>query len=135
MLESILAGFAAYYVVLYIVHLLVGMNAINGTLIAFAVMCFIGAYFARSSRFVHRMAMILGGISVALALVAILVVPLLQGSGTGWVVTLAILAGIIVYAVTRRFWYRRLFRRDDEGNLPEVPFGREWVRWLIFFLA
>ena len=135
MLLSFLAGFATYYAILYLVFLLTGINAIQGTLIAFAVFAFIGAYLARNSRFVHRLGLILGGISAALAIVAIMVVPHIQGCGTSWIVMIAILVGIIVYAITRRFWYRRLFRRDKEGKLPEVPFGKEWIRWLIFFIV
>lgn len=135
MLYSLLVGVIAYYAILFGVGVLVNAAAIEGTLITFAVICFIGAYLARSSRFVRRMACWLGGISTSLVLARWILLPVLQGTGQIWVTIIGVFAGIACYISTRRYWHRRYLRRDKDNKRPAPPFGREWVRWVIAFVA
>ena len=135
MLYSIVVGILAYYLLLAIIGVLVNTMAIEGTLIAFAAFCFIGAYLARSSRFVRRMALWIGGICTGILISCWCLLPILQGSGNMWVYILSIILGIVCYIASRRYWHRRFLRRDQHGNRPQPPFGREWVRWLLAFIA
>lgn len=135
MLYSLLAGFLAYHAILFIVGVLVNTAAIEAYLIPFLVFCFIGAYLARSSRFVRRMACWLGGIATTLVFASWVLLPILQGNGSAWVTIIAIFAGIACYIATRRYWHRRYLRRDKDNNRPAPPFGKEWVRWLIVIAA
>lgn len=136
MLYSLLAGVTTYYVILFAVGVLVNLQAIQGELIAFAAICFIGAYLAHSSRFVRRMANWLGGIAASFFLAQLILLPILQGSGNVWVTIIAVLVGFACYVRTRFYWHRRYLRRDEQsGCLPAPPFGREWARWLIVIVA
>jgi len=134
MLFGILASYACYYAILFLVGVFVNTTAIEGTLIAFATFCFVGAYFARSSRFVSRIANTLGGIATALLLASWILLPILQGSGKVWVTIIAAFTGLFVYILSRRFIHRRWLRRDRSGNRPAPPFGMEWCRWVIAFV-
>ena len=136
MLYSALIGIAIYYATLFGVGVLVNSRAIEGTLIAFAAICFVGAYLARNSRFVRRLANTLGGIATVLVLAELLLLPVLQGSGNVWVTIIAVFSGFACYIVTRRYWHRRFLRRDRQsGRRPAPPFGKEWTRWVIAFVA
>jgi len=135
MLYSILAAIGVYYLVLAVVGILVKSLAVEGSLIAFAAICFIGAYLARSSRFVSRMALWMGGISTAILVCLWCLLPILQGSGNMWVYIISIASGIACYVFSRRYWHRRFLRRDENHNLPAPPFQKEWARWVLAFVA
>lgn len=136
MLYSILAGVLAYHAVLFGIGILVNTIAIEGSLIAFTALCLVGGYFARSSRFVRRLAYGMGGIVATLVLAEMLILPILQGSGNVWVTIIAVFAALACYIATRRYWYRRYMRRDRQSRLrPAPPFGQEWARWVILFVA
>ena len=135
MLYSILAAVASYYGFLFVIGIFVNTIAIQETLIAFAVLCFILGYFARSSKFIHRMANWLGGIAAVFAAVSLFILPILQGTGNTWVIILAVLAGTATYVVSRRYWHRRFLRRNrNTGYRSAPPFGQEWCRWLFAFV-
>ena len=130
MLIGILAGVIFYYLLLSIIGVLVKSLALQGTLVVFAVVCFIGGYLARSSRFVSRMAYWLGGITTAIWVIQVLLLPVLTATT---VAVICVLFGLAMFVVSRRPIHRRLLRRDRNGNRPAPPFGREWCRWLIAF--
>lgn len=131
---SILFGFLTYYVLVYMIGFLVRSAAFEGTLVAIAAAAFIGGYYARSSRLVRRACNWIGGIATAITLGEIILLPLLQGTGTGWLMGFSAIAGIITYVITRRFWHRRFLRRNPQGAFIQAPpFGREWFRWLFAF--
>ena len=135
MLYSIAASIASYYVLLFCVGVLVNTVAIEGSLIALAVICFVGAYYARHSRFVYRMANTIGTVAVGLLLASWVLLPILQGSKT-WFVIISVFVGVAVYIYSRRIIHRRWLRRDQETGdyIVTSPFGREWCRWLVAFL-
>lgn len=136
MLYSIVVGIITYYAIFLGIGILVSSKAIEGTLIAFAVFCFIGAYFARKSNFVRRMANIIGGIITSLVIAEIIILPILKGSGNTWIIIISIFAAITCYTITRRYWHRRYLRRDRQtGCRPAPPFGKEWARLVIAFVA
>lgn len=136
MLYSVLVGISTYYAMIFGVGVLVNSRAIEGTLITFAILAFGGAYLARNSRFVRRLANILGGIATILVLAEMFILPVLQGSGNVWVTIIAVFSGFACYIVTRRYWYRRYLRRDRQsGRRPAPPLGKEWTRWVIAFVA
>ena len=136
MLYSIVVGIITYYTILFVIGFLISSKAIEGTLIAFAVFCFIGAYFARKSNFVRRMANIIGGLLTSLVVAEMLILPLLNGSGNTWITIISIFAAITCYTITRRYWHRRYLRRDRQtGCRPAPPFGKEWARLVIAFVA
>lgn len=135
MLYSIALGVLAYHAILFGVGVLVNTVAIEGYFIAFAVLCFICAYLARSSHFVCHMACWLGGISTALVIAQWVLLPILQGNGSAWVTIIAVFAGITCYIATRRYWHRRYLRRDKDNNRPAPPLGKEWARWLIVIVG
>ncbi len=136
MIYSVLVGVTTYYTVLFGIGVMVNSKAIEGSLIAFAVMAFCGAYLARNSRFVRRLATTLGGIATTLLLAEMFVLPVLQGSGHVWVTIIAVIASLLCYVRTRFYWHRRYLRRDRQsGERPAPPLGREWLRWVIAFVA
>ena len=127
MLYSIAAGIATYYACLALIGVLVNCQAAEGTLIAFAVVCYVGAFYVRNySRFVYRLAMGLG-IAVTVLLIAVyFILPIVTRPAIIWI---AVILGMIVYFITRRFLFRRYIRRRD-GSVPFPPFGIEWTRWV-----
>lgn len=130
MLYSFGIGVLAYYAMLAAIGFLVNCQAAEESIIAFAVICFVGAYLVRTySRFVFRMAMGLGIAATVLTVGVYFLLPLVTKSGIVWV---AVIAAAIVYAVTRRFWFRRYIRRRD-GSVPFPPFGIEVMRWIAAF--
>lgn len=136
MLYSIVVALIIYYTILFGIGVLVNSVAIEGSLIAFAMIAFGGAYLARNSRFVCRLASTLGGIATALVLSEMFLLPVLQGSGNVWVTIIAVFSGFACYIVTRRYWHRRFLRRDRQsGRRPAPPLGKEWTRWVIAFVA
>ena len=136
MLYSILVGFIAYYGFLFAIGVLVNSIAIEGSLIALAAICFVGAYFARHNRLVRRIANGLGFACATLLVAQWVLLPILQGQGNAWVTIIAVIASVVCYTATRRHWHRRFLRRDPHtGDLPAPPFGREWARWLLAFIA
>lgn len=136
MLYSALVGIAAYYTTLFGVGVLVNSRAIEGTLIVFAVIAFGGAYLARNSQFIRRLANTLGGIATVLVLAEMFLLPVLQGSGNVWVTIISVFAALACYVRTRSYWHRRYLRRDRQsGDRPAPPFGKEWTRWVIAFVA
>lgn len=136
MLYSILVGIATYYSILWGIGVLVNSQAIEGTLIAFAVFCFIGGYMARKSRLVRRLANTLGGVTTVLVFAEMFLLPVLQGSGNVWVTIISVLAGSACYVGSRFHWCRRYLRRDRQsGHRPAPPFGKEWARWVIVLVA
>ena len=135
MLYSILVGVVGYYAVLFLIGVLVNSIAIEGTLIAFAAMCFVGAYFARNSRVVSRIANTLGGVAVLLLLGSWFLLPTFQRTGNVWITIIAVFLGVAAYIGSRRVVHRRWLRRDRQsGNRPAPPFGKEWCRWVIAFV-
>ena len=135
MLFLLLVSVASYYAVLFLIGVLVNSVAIEGSLVALATICFVGAYFARSSRFVLRLATTVGGVAAALLIASWLLLPILQGIGNVWVTIIAVIAGVAAYIGSRRVVHRRWLRRNrDSGQRPAPPFGREWCRWVIAFL-
>ena len=135
MIYSIFAGVAIYYATLFIIGVLVNTVAIEGSLIAIATIAFIGAYFARQSRFVLRLATTIGGIAVGLLVASWFLLPILQGTGKVWVTIIAVFAALAVYVGSRRVVHRRWLRRDCRtGERPAPPFGREWLRWVFAFV-
>lgn len=135
MLYSALVGVASYYAILFFVGVLVNSIAIEGSLIALAAICFCGAYFARQSRFVFRLANTVGGVALALLLASWFLLPILRGTGNVWVTIIAVFAALAAYVGSRRIVHRRWLRRDRRtGERPAPPFGREWCRWVIAFL-
>ena len=136
MLYTVLVAFATYYLILFAVGVLVKAIAIEGELIAFAAICFIGAYLVRNySRFVFRLA--LGaGIAVTVLLVGIWgLLPILSSSGHTWVLIIAVVTGLVMYFYTRPRIYRHYTRRDPVTRIQVAPpFGREWCRWLFIIL-
>ena len=133
MLYSILLGFATYYLVVFFTGVLVNTAAIEGSLITFAVLCFLGAYLThRYSRLVHRLAMTAGIFVTTLLVAKWFLLPLLTLT---WVSILATILGFAVYVWSRRLVYRRYFRRNrTTGARPAPPFGREWCRWVFLFV-
>ena len=127
MLYSIAAGIATYYACLALIGVLVNCQAAEGTLIAFAVVCYVGAFYVRNySRFMYRLAMGLG-IAVTVLLIAVyFILPIVTRPAIIWI---AVILGMIVYFITRRFLFRRYIRRRD-GSVPFPPFGIEWTRWV-----
>lgn len=135
MLYSALLGVASYYAIIFMIGVLVNSVVIEGSLIAFAAVCFIGGYFARHSRVVFRLANWLGGIATALVVASWILLPILQGTGKVWVTIIAVFAALAAYIGSRRIVHRRWLRRDRRtGERPAPPFGREWCRWVIAFL-
>lgn len=136
MLYSFLVGIVTYYSILFGIGVLVNSRAIEGNLIAFAVIAFVGAYLARNSRFVRRIANTLGGIATVLVLAEMFLLPVLQGSGNVWVTIISVFAGLACYVRTRSYWHRRYLRRDKQSRCrPAPPLGKEWTRWVIAFVA
>lgn len=135
MIYSVLAGVISCYAILFVVGVLVNTVAIEGSLIAIATICFIGAYFARHSRFVLRLATIIGGIAAGLVLASWFLLPILQGTGKAWITIAAIFTALAVYVGSRGPIHRRLLRRNCEtGVRPAPPLGKEWLRWLLAFV-
>lgn len=127
MLYSIAAGIATYYACLALIGVLVNCQAAEGTLIAFAVVCYVGAFYVRSySTFVHRLAMGLGIVATVLLVAVYFILPIVTRPAIIWI---AVILGMIVYFITRRFLFRRYIRRRD-GSVPFPPFGIEWTRWV-----
>ena len=129
MLYSIGIGVLAYYAMLAGIGFLLNCQAAEESIIAFAVLSFVGAYLVRTySRFVFRMAMGFGIAATVLTVGVYFLLPLVTKSGIVWT---AIIAGAIVYIVTRRFTFRRFIRRN--GFAPAPPFGIEFMRWVAAF--
>ena len=105
--------------------------AAQGTLVVFAIICFFGGYFARTSRLVSRAAYWLGGILASLLLAQTLLLPLLTEALT---TAASMFLAFFVYVFTRRPIHRRLLRRNAQGQRQAPPMGREWLRWVIAFL-
>ena len=133
MLYSIAAGFAAYWAFVALAGVLLNLKAVEATLLFFGIVCFGGAYFARNSRFVRRMCNWIGGICVAIFLVTQFALPLLQGNQS-LVVSIAIIFGLVVYGATRVLTWRHYFGRRGHVR-PVPPFGKEWARWVLFFVG
>ncbi len=137
MLYSIATGFVTYAIIVFVIGLFASFAPIMGSLVAFGILCLIGGYIARSSRLVRRMAYGVGGFLIALFAVSEFLMPAIQGQKS-FVITLAILFGVIVYVLTRRLTFRRYVtrRRNEYGQMvrPAPPFGREWMRWLFAFV-
>ena len=131
MLYSIAAGIATYYACLALIGVLLNCQAAEGTIIAFAVVCYVGAFCVRSySNFVHKLAIRLGIITTVLLVVIYFVLPIVTRPAIIWI---AVILGIIVYFTTRRILFRRYIRRSD-GSIPFPPFGIEWMRWIATFV-
>ena len=111
MFYTTIVAFATYYLILFAVGVLVKAVAIEGELIAFAALAFIGAYLVRNySRFVFRLA--LGaGIAVTVLLVGIWgLLPILASSGHTWVLIIAVVVtGYILIVLLKR-------RKDKENE-------------------
>ncbi len=131
MLYSLASGFAAYWGLVALIGVLLNLRAVEATLLLFAIVCFGGAYFARSSRIVRRLANTIGGICVAIFLAIQFALPLLQGRNA-LVVLIATVLGVVVYGVTRVLVFRHFFGR--RGHRPAPPFGKEILRWLFAFI-
>lgn len=80
------------------------------------------------------MAYTIGGIAIVLLFATWLLLPVLKRSGKTWVTIVVICVGLSVYIWSRRFVHRRWLRRDQDGNRPAPPFGREWMRWVVAFV-
>ena len=133
MLYSIAAGFVAYWGLVALLGVLLNLQTVEVTLLLFGIVCFGGAYFARSSRIVRHICNGIGGICVAIFLVIQFALPVLQGKKS-LVVSVAIIFGLIVYGATRFLTWRHYFGR--RGHARPVPtFGKEWARWLLFFVG
>ena len=130
MLYSFGIGVLAYYAMLAAIGFLVNCQAVEGSIMTFVVICFVGAYLVRSySQLVFRLAMGLGIAAVVVLLAGYFLLPVVSKTGIVWV---AVIAAAIVYAATRRFWFRRYIRRRD-GSVPFPPFGMEFLRWVAVF--
>lgn len=136
MLYSIAVAIAYYYATLFLIGFMVKAIAIEGALIVLAALCFIGACLVRRySKLVFRLALGVGVFATTLGLAQWFILPILAGSGTLWVKLIAISFGIVVYLFSRLIIYIRLFRRNRyTRRRPAPPFGREWCRWLLFFV-
>lgn len=132
MLILLSAGFAAYYTVLALVGLLLKFHAIEGSLIAFASICFVGAYFARSSRPVRRLCLWCGGITATITIITWIILPVIGGSGTNWVKLVAAITGLLVSLRFSLFIWKKYFQKVD-GERPTPPFNLEWLRWVLLF--
>lgn len=131
MLYSIAAGVATYYACLALIGVLVNCQAAGVTLIAFAVVCYVGAFYVRNySSFVYRLAMGLGIVATVLLVAVYFILPIVTRPAIIWI---AVILGLMVYFVTRRFLFRRYIRRRD-GSIPFPPFGIEWTRWIAAFV-
>lgn len=132
MLILLSAGFAAYYAVLALVGLLLKFHAIEGSLIAFSALCFVGAYFARSSKLVRRLCTWCGGIAATIIIITWIILPVIGGSGTNWVKLVAAITGLLISLRFSFFIWKRYFRRHD-GIRPAPPLNQEWLRWVLLF--
>ena len=135
MLYSSLAGFATYYIVLFVIGIFVNAMALEGELISLAVVCFIGAYLVhRYSIFVYRLAMGLGTIATVFLVVFWFILPLLAGTTDLWLIILSVVVALGLYLATRRRVFRHYNRVTSNGTRVAPPFGREWCRWLFIFM-
>ena len=135
MLYSTAAGFACYFIIVFTVGVLVNTAAIEGSLIAFGVICFLCAYLVRYSKLVFRLAMGLGSVVSALLVAQWFLLPILAETGNVWPSIIALFVGLAVYLWSRRPVHRRYLRRDPKtGKRPAPPFGREWCRWVFAFV-
>lgn len=134
MLYSAMVGFMTYYAVLFVIGVLVNTIAIEGELLTLAVIGFIGAYLVHNySRFVYRMAMGVG-IAASVFLVGIWVLlPIVAGSTTTWLIIFAVFASIAVYVTTRPSIFQYYMTRNT-GSPAAPPYGREWCRWLFIVM-
>jgi len=71
----------------------------------------------------------LGVTAVVILLAGYFLLPVVSKTGIVWG---AVIAAAIVYAATRRFWFRR-FVRQRNGFRPLPPFGNEILRWVAAF--
>ena len=136
MLYSLAVGFGSYAIMVFVIGMFASMAPVMGTFLAFGVLCLIGGYLARNSRPVRRMAYGIGGFCIAVFAVSEFLMPALQGQKS-LLIAIATLFGAVVYALTRRFTFRRYVqRRDEHGQVfrPAPPYGREWMRWLFAFV-
>ena len=132
MLEAIFSGIAVYFIIIGIIGTFLSLTPVMGSFLAFGILCLVGGYFARSSRTVSRMAYWVGGVCLAIFALSEFVLPVFRSQNT-LVVIIAVCCGIAVYALTRRFTFRRFVRRrnsDGEVVVPAPPHGKEWMRWL-----
>ena len=135
MLYSALVSIATYYIVWFVLGILTNALAFEGQFITLAVIGFIGAYYVRNySRFVYRMAMVVG-VFATICLVAIWgILPMLANSTNKWLIILAVIAGLVMYFATRLRIYQHYTRRTPAGTLTAPPFGKEWCRWLFIIM-
>jgi len=108
--------------------------ALDGSLIAIAVIAIVAAYYARRVRTISVASAAIAGIAIFLLLSGEFILPLLGGNRTA-VIAFSAAIGFIVYLLSRIPIYLRWFRRHRySGERPAPPFGREWCRWVIAFL-
>lgn len=131
MIISIISGVICYYALVFTTGILVNSMAVEGSLITVAALCFIGAYFCRHYRVLHRVCITLGAGATALLLGAWFLLPLLTMK---WVIIASVLFGVLMYAISRRWMHRRFLRRNRSGVRPAPPFGKEWARWVFAFV-
>lgn len=131
MIFSLISGIVCYYAIVFMTGVLANSAAVESSLIAFAALCFIGAYFCRHYRVLHRVCITLGAGTTALLLGAWFLLPLLTMK---WVIIASVLFGVLMYAISRRWMHKRFLKRNSSGVRPAPPFGKEWARWVFAFV-
>ena len=133
MLTAAIAGIASAYAILLGIGVLLNSVALEGTLVLVAALALIGAYLVRNytPRF-GKFLTITGIVVITILSLQWFVLPLVQGSGNGWIITISVVIGIISLVLSRIWMFRHLFRRAGRPVPP--PFGSEALRWVIFIL-
>lgn len=131
MFFAIISGIACYYALVFTTGVLVNSMAVEGSLITFTALCFIGAYFCRHQKVLRRLCNTLGGGATSLLLGAWFLLPLLTMK---WVIIASVLFGVLMYAISRRWMHKRFLRKNSSGVRPAPPFGKEWARWVFAFV-